>query len=105
MFCSTCGNEVNEEAVVCPSCGVQLKPLRTNTGSGILNRWIAIILALFTGSLGIQWFYLRRPVYGVLSILFFWTFIPSLVALIQIILLLVTSDEAFDAKYNTKHIG
>ena len=26
MFCSNCGKEVSENAVVCPNCGVQLAP-------------------------------------------------------------------------------
>lgn len=96
-YCTDCGQEVSANAVVCPHCGVQLKPL--NAGAS-RNRFVAAILAFLLGGFGIQWFYLGRTMYGVLSILFCWTFIPSVIAFIHFILLLISSDEAFNEKYN-----
>ena len=70
MFCSTCGTEVNDNAVICPNCGCQLKKLETTFSGDSKNKWIAIILAIFLGGFGIQWFYLGRVTSGVLSIIF-----------------------------------
>lgn len=64
------------------------------------SRGIAIVLALFFGGLGIHRFYLNRPGSGIMYLLFCWTFIPAFIALIEIILMLVTSNMAFDQKYN-----
>lgn len=47
---------------------------------------IAVLLALFLGGLGAQWFYLNKNLTGVLSVLFCWTLIPALTALIFIFL-------------------
>lgn len=43
----------------------------------------AILLTLLLGNLGIHHFYLGKTTWGILSILFFWTFIPGLIALIE----------------------
>lgn len=96
-YCMECGKEVSGNAVVCPNCGVQLKPLKTGSGR---NRFVAAILAFVLGGLGIQWFYLGKTMNGVLSLLFCWTFIPSFISFIHFILLLLSSDDAFNAKYN-----
>jgi TM2 domain-containing membrane protein YozV len=57
------------------------------------------ILALFLGGLGIHKFYLGKAGMGILYILFSWTFVPAVVAFIEGIILLCTSDEVFNAKY------
>lgn len=33
MFCRNCGKEIDEKAVVCPNCGVQVQPLSQQTSS------------------------------------------------------------------------
>lgn len=41
MFCSKCGNEVNNEAVICPNCGCMLKEIQpapqSNTNAPMLQ--------------------------------------------------------------------
>ncbi len=64
------------------------------------TRGITILLALFFGGFGVHRFYLNRPGSGVLYAVFFWTFIPAIVALIEILLLLMMSNREFDRKYN-----
>lgn len=98
-FCPECGREVSNNAVVCPGCGIQLKPIGLGSGK---NRIVAALLAIFLGGFGIQWFYLGRTMYGVLSLLFCWTGIPTIIAIIHFVLLLISSDEAFNAKYGPK---
>jgi TM2 domain-containing membrane protein YozV len=44
----------------------------------------AFTLALLLGGFGAQWFYFGKKLYGVLSILFFWTFIPSIISLVTL---------------------
>ena len=36
---------------------------------------------------------------GILYLIFFWTFIPAIVAFVEFIILLTMSDEAFNQKY------
>ena len=64
------------------------------------TRGIAVLLALFFGGLGIHRFYLNRPGTGVLYLIFCWTFIPAIVALVEVVLFLMMSDRQFDQNYN-----
>lgn len=50
-------------------------------------------------------FYLGQDGWGILYLLFFWTFIPSIVGFIEGILYLTMSDEDFTAKYGRKKEG
>jgi TM2 domain-containing membrane protein YozV len=64
------------------------------------NRIVAILLALFLGSLGIHRFYLRKPFSGVLYVIFFWTGIPAILSVISAFRYAFMSDEKFDHRYN-----
>jgi len=64
------------------------------------NKIVAGLLGIFIGSFGIHKFYLGRISWGVIYILLSWTFIPGIVGLIEGIIYLIMSEEAFDAKYN-----
>ena len=68
------------------------------------NRTIAALLAFFLGYLGIHKFYLGENLAGVLYLLFFWTFIPGIIAFFEFIGLIIMSDQAFDAKYNPNYL-
>jgi len=57
-------------------------------------------LSLFFGVFGFQKFYLGEKHKGILSILFFWTFIPSLIGLIDFIKLAVMNEDKFNDLYN-----
>ncbi len=63
------------------------------------NRYIAALLAFFLGGLGVHKFYLGKWT-GVIYLLFCWTYIPSIIALIEGILYLTKGEEAFNEKYN-----
>lgn len=60
----------------------------------------AILLAFFLGAFGAHKFYLGKTMAGVLYLLFFWTLVPSLLAFIDFIVLIVMSESEFDKKYN-----
>ena len=65
-----------------------------------VKRKKAAILAILLGSFGIHKFYLRRYVQGIWYLLFFWTFVPLALGIIEGIKYLVMGDDKFDAKYN-----
>jgi len=60
----------------------------------------AILLCFFCGGIGIHKFYLGQNVAGILYLLFFWTFIPALIAFVDFFTLIFMSDAEFDAKFN-----
>jgi TM2 domain-containing membrane protein YozV len=93
VFCRGCGKEIHSTARACPACGA---PQRAGTGK---NKVVAGVLAILLGSFGIHRFYLGQW-WGLLYILFCWTFIPGLIGLIEGIFFLVMSDEDWDARYN-----
>ncbi len=64
------------------------------------DKVVAGLLALFLGGLGIHKFYLGQAGWGILYLLFFWTFIPAIIAGIEGIIYLVQSDQSFDYQYN-----
>ena len=61
----------------------------------------AVLFAFFLGSFGFHKFYLGRIGAGVLYLIFCWTFIPSVLGIIDAILLLIMNDEDFVRKYGT----
>jgi TM2 domain-containing membrane protein YozV len=93
-FCHACGAEIDARAEICPKCGVR----QIAHGSG-KSRPVAALLALFLGGLGIHKFYLGKTVLGVIYLIFCWTFIPSLVAWVEGMSYLATSDESWAQRY------
>jgi len=67
------------------------------------NKGLAIVLAFFLGGFGAHKFYLGETRTGILFLLFFWTFIPTFISLIDVLLLLTMSDASFNEKYNSNH--
>jgi len=48
MFCTSCGNEINNAAVICPNCGVPVKGRNIAATADIPNHLVsAIVLAFF----------------------------------------------------------
>lgn len=97
-FCRDCGAEINAQAELCPECGIRQQGA-VDSSPGEKSRVVAILLALFLGGLGAHKFYLGQPGWGILYLLFFWTFIPAFVAFIEMIIYLVMSDRRFAEKY------
>ena len=69
-------------------------PLKSKTAAGLL--------AIFLGGLGIHKFYLGKAGQGILYILFCWTYIPEILGLVEGIIYLTQSDEAFCQKNNCR---
>jgi len=70
-------------------------PAQPPTGK---SKIVAGILALLFGGFGIHKFYLEKPENGILYICFFWTGIPEIIGIIEGIMYLTESDEAFEER-------
>ncbi len=68
------------------------------------NKVIAGLLAIFLGSFGIHKFYLGQNGLGVLHLVFFWTYIPSLVGFIEGIVMLCSSNETLERRYKCRFL-
>ena len=61
--------------------------------------WNFIVLALISGFIGLQEFYRGKIALGVVAVLFCWTGIPALVAVIEAIVWLFRGEEEFNKLY------
>ncbi len=96
-YCPSCGTELATGVDQCPTCET---PLRTaGAVDQHLQRVAAGVLALAFGFIGAHKFYLGRPVIAVLYILFLWTLIPPLIALLEGLLYLNSDDTTFTQRY------
>jgi TM2 domain-containing membrane protein YozV/uncharacterized protein YecT (DUF1311 family) len=102
VYCRGCAKEIHESAVACPNCG---SPQSTTPSSDIKSQSVAALLAAFLGGFGIHRFYLRRPVSGVLYLLFCWTGIPGLMAIIETYIYAFKSQESWARKYNNGQLS
>lgn len=101
-FCKDCGSVINVKAEICPKCGVRQLPAPNSLASTAPNgksKLAAALFALFLGGIGIHKFYLGQVGWGIVYLLFCWTFIPAVVAFVEAILLFVMSDEKFNQKF------
>ncbi|WP_157151458.1 TM2 domain-containing protein [Brachyspira sp. SAP_772] len=57
-------------------------------------------LSIMLGGIGIQKFYLGQTKRGILHVLFFWTFIPTIICVIDLLKFTFMTEEEFDEKYN-----
>ena len=85
-YCSQCGAQLVDEAVVCPHCGCAVAPTKTvDPNASPKSRLIALLLCVFVGGLGIHRFYVGKIGTGVLWLLTAGCFgIGALVDLIMI---------------------
>ncbi|UCC27193.1 MAG: NINE protein [Gemmatimonadales bacterium] len=66
------------------------------------SKAVAILFALTLGAFGAHRFYLGRPGSGILYLLFSWTLIPALIAVIEVIVMLLMDPAVFRAKYGSE---
>lgn len=69
-------------------------------GSALKSQTVATLMASFLGGFGAQRFYLGQVGAGIVSLLFFWTGIPGLIAFVETYLLAFMSQQRFADKYN-----
>ncbi len=96
QFCGKCGTVMHVTASNCPSCGAAQTEFASNWGK---SRKTAGWLALLAGGLGAHHFYLGNYVWGALYLIFVWTAVPTVLALIDAIRYFNMSDKEFEIKY------
>ena len=104
-FCSDCAAPIKLRAEICPQCGVRQKPAPASfsgTAENGKSRIAAALLAFFLGGFGIHKFYLGQVVQGLIYLIFCWTFIPTLIAFIEFIILLCMSDDTFNSRFGRR---
>ena len=99
MYCSYCGAEINDNAVVCVKCGCAVNRPNVQVGTFDPNKsqkdwWTCILLCVFVGYLGIHRFYAGKIGTGIIQLVTcggcgIWT----LIVLIMIILGKSTDEE------------
>lgn len=104
QYCTSCGEVIKKQAEICPECGVRQSDAPGTGQSNVVSgsskdQNTAGILAILLGGIGVHKFYLGETWKGVLYLLFCWTFIPAIVALVEGILYLTKSEEEFQRKY------
>lgn len=122
-YCCKCGSQIHDGVKFCPNCGADCtltheeKRPETQSQPTIVyvqapqqqsvyvhriekSKGIALILCFFLGGLGIHQFYLGNTVQGVLYLLFSWTCIPSLIAIVDFFVILCMSENYFHQKYD-----
>ena len=104
MFCSNCGKEIDDNAVVCVHCGCGTKNYRQKNQK---NKLLAVLLAFFLGEFGVHRFYMNETTTGIMILLntlvcsaLFFLIIPPLFAgliwLIEFIVMLCRPSKDFE---------
>ena len=121
-LCPQCGAPVDANAKKCEYCGAAIQqPAQAQAQAQpqqvvyvqqpvndaranwpIKNKIVAGILAILLGSIGIHKFYLGQIGKGILYLLFCWTYIPAIIALIEGVMILCSNDENFQIKYKCR---
>ena len=109
-ICRQCGARIKPHQAFCSNCGApqngSVPPAfaapssQMATGDKPSNKVVAGVLALLLGGIGIHKFYLGSWGWGLIYVIFFCTSIPALFGLVEGIIYLTMSDDAFNDKYN-----
>lgn len=91
--CTSCNNEFDASQVRCPQCHQLI------AGFTYKSRVAAAALALFGGVIGLHRFYLKQW-RALLYIVFCWTPFPFIIAIIESVVFLASSQESWNKKYN-----
>jgi len=84
--------------------GIYAEPNTYNSSTHKKSRSTTAVLALLLGGLGIHYFYIGAWGWGLVSILFCWTYIPAIVSFAYGIYYMVMSDTEFDKRVNKRKL-
>ena len=119
-FCRNCGTKLENGTKFCPNCGQGINQTASNVSSSQQesqivyvqapqqdiyvharrSKGLALTLCFFLGWMGAHKFYLKEYLSGSLYLIFFWTLIPLVGAVVDFILLLLTPKSAFHKMYD-----
>lgn len=68
----------------------------------IKNKVVAGLLGIFLGGFGIHKFYMGRIGWGIIYLLFCWTYIPAFIGFIEGIIYLASNDHNFQVKHKVR---
>ena len=111
MFCQHCGAEVKDGDKFCQKCGASIESnnggssFKSNFQSCMSNdlkeasnfksdnispcsRLVAALLCWFLGGFGAHRFYTGKTTSAVFMLIFFWTFVPCIIAIVDFIMIL-----------------
>ncbi len=100
VFCRGCGKELHDSAPICPHCGA---PQGVETVAKTVqskSQTSAALLSAFLGGFGAHRFYLGPIWLAIVYLLFCWTGIPGLVAIVETFIIVFSSQETWARKYN-----
>ena len=99
MFCSNCGKEIDDKAVICIGCGVSTHHKNIVEGKSWL---ITLLLCIFVGCLGIHRFYIRKIGTGIsqliLTLTFYGIIISGIWAIMDLVLIVIDKMVTKDGK-------
>ena len=113
-YCVNCGTKLSNGANYCPQCGTVVgnnsqpnerivyvqAPQQDIYVHERKSKGLAMTLCFFGGWFGLHEFYLRRYLSGTLYLLFCWTLIPLLLAVIDFVLMFLTPRSVFHRIYD-----
>ena len=107
--CEGCGTPLKDEWAargVCAECRkaestAVAAPMARGMTRAPRNKLTAVLLAGLLGGLGVHRFYLGRPGSGFLYLIFFWTFIPVMISLFEVVRMAIMDEEEFHLKYSS----
>lgn len=96
-MCKACFAVIHPQAEICPQCGVrQFHPI---------NKAALLLLTFFLGGIGAHKFYVGKNLQGVFYLLFFWTGIPGIIALVEFLIYIFTDTDQLQRMYSESHGG
>lgn len=113
--CPECSESISNQSASCNNCGLPIAnispfkavppPLPTNNYTTIVHvnrksKGVTVLLALFLGGFGIHKFYLNQIFWGILYLVFCWTFIPAIISLFEVVILLFMNESEFNRRFD-----
>src|SRR5258708_37114688 len=90
--CQKCGAQILKIAEICPKCGVRQR--------SPVSKAALLLLTFFLGGIGAHKFYLGKYWQGALYLIFFWTGISALIALVELVVYIFIGSERLNEKYS-----
>lgn len=96
------GSRVDFDTDGIKAFAIYADPTSSQKNKNAKSRVTAGLLAIILGGAGVHYFYMGAWGWGLIYLLFFWAYIPAIVALVFGVHYLVISDEEFQAKVKNK---